>query len=62
KKLCARWMPHLLTTDQKCIRMRNSQACLAHFNRFKQNKVVFKRRFITVDETRIHHYTQQCEK
>ncbi|EFN86987.1 hypothetical protein EAI_01322, partial [Harpegnathos saltator] len=30
---------------------RISQACLAHFYRFKQNKMDFKRRFITVDET-----------
>ncbi|EFN76399.1 hypothetical protein EAI_16035, partial [Harpegnathos saltator] len=51
KKLCARWLPYLLTTDQKRIRMRISQACLAYFNRFKQNKMDFKRRFITVDET-----------
>ncbi|EFN84788.1 hypothetical protein EAI_00942, partial [Harpegnathos saltator] len=31
-----------------------SNACLAHFNRFKQNKMDkmdFKRRFVTVDET-----------
>ncbi|EFN75388.1 hypothetical protein EAI_06172, partial [Harpegnathos saltator] len=51
KKLCARWVPHLLTIDQKRTRMRISQACLAHFNCFKQNKMDFKRRFITVDET-----------
>ncbi|EFN89527.1 hypothetical protein EAI_01106, partial [Harpegnathos saltator] len=52
KKLYARWVPHLLTIDQKCIRMRISQACL---DRFKQNKMDFKRRFIIV-ETWIHHY------
>ncbi|EFN79195.1 hypothetical protein EAI_10189, partial [Harpegnathos saltator] len=52
KKLCARWVPHLLTiANQKRIRMRISQACSALFNRFKQNKMDFKRRFITVDET-----------
>ncbi|EFN87026.1 hypothetical protein EAI_07958, partial [Harpegnathos saltator] len=49
KKFCARWVPHLLTIDQKHIRMCISQACLAHFNRFKQNKTDFKYRFITVD-------------
>ncbi|EFN82590.1 hypothetical protein EAI_00882, partial [Harpegnathos saltator] len=43
-------VPHLLTIDQKRIRVRISQACLAHFNRFKQNKMDFrKRRFITVE-------------
>ncbi|EFN85925.1 hypothetical protein EAI_07847, partial [Harpegnathos saltator] len=45
-----------LTIDQKRIRMRISQACLA---RFKQNKTDFKRRFITVDETWTHHYTPE---
>ncbi|EFN79449.1 hypothetical protein EAI_03514, partial [Harpegnathos saltator] len=60
KKLCARWVPHLLVIDQKRIRMRISQACL---DRFKQNKTDLKFRFITVDETWIHHYTHhQSEK
>ncbi|EFN79443.1 hypothetical protein EAI_11368, partial [Harpegnathos saltator] len=56
KKLCAKWVPHLLIIGQKRIRMRISQACL---DRFKQNKIDFKRRFITVDETWIHHYTPE---
>ncbi|EFN80511.1 hypothetical protein EAI_05650, partial [Harpegnathos saltator] len=37
----------LLTIGQKRIRMRISQASL---DRFQQNKMDFKRRFITVDE------------
>ncbi|EFN81947.1 hypothetical protein EAI_11653, partial [Harpegnathos saltator] len=37
-------VPHLLTIDQKRTRVRISQA-------FKQNKMDFKRRLITVDET-----------
>ena len=37
RKLCARWVPHLLTIDQKRIRMRISQACL---DRFQQKKVM----------------------
>ncbi|EFN80157.1 hypothetical protein EAI_06609, partial [Harpegnathos saltator] len=60
KKVCARWVPHLLIIDQKLqmqnIRMRISQACL---DRFKQNKMDFKRRFITVDEIWIYHYTPE---
>jgi histone-lysine N-methyltransferase SETMAR len=35
KKLCARWVPHLLTADQKCTRMKTSEQCLEHFNRNK---------------------------
>lgn len=59
KKLSARWVPHLLTVDQKRIRMKISQACL---DRFKKNKMDFKRRFITVDETWIHHYTPETKE
>ncbi|EFN86370.1 hypothetical protein EAI_04267, partial [Harpegnathos saltator] len=51
RKLCARWVPHLLTIDEKRIRMRISRARL---DRFKQNQMDFKRRFITLDETWIH--------
>ena len=59
KKLSARWVPHLLTVDQKRIRMNISQACL---DRFKRNKMDFKRRFKTVDETWIHHYTPETKE
>jgi histone-lysine N-methyltransferase SETMAR len=33
KKLCARWVPCLLTADQKCIRMKISEQCLERFNK-----------------------------
>ena len=59
KKLSARWVPHLLTVDQKRIRMKISQACL---DRFKRNKMDFKRRFITVDVTWIHHFTPEIKE
>ena len=55
----ARWVPHLLTVDQKRIRMKISQACL---DRFKRNKMDFKRRFITVDETWFHHFTPETKE
>jgi len=35
KKLCARWVPRLLTENQKRIRMKISEQCLEHFNRNK---------------------------
>ena len=54
KKLCARWVPRLRTADQKRTRMKNSEQCLERFNK---NKTDFVRRFITMDETWIHHYT-----
>ncbi|EFN88354.1 hypothetical protein EAI_02487, partial [Harpegnathos saltator] len=36
-----------------------SQACL---DRFKRNKMGFKRRFVTVDETCIRHYTTRAKE
>jgi len=59
KKLSARWVPRLLTVDQKSIRMNVSQECL---NIFKRNPTNFLRRFITVDETWIHHYTPEMKQ
>jgi histone-lysine N-methyltransferase SETMAR len=33
KKLCARWVPRLLTADQKHTRMKMSEQCLERFNK-----------------------------
>jgi histone-lysine N-methyltransferase SETMAR len=52
KKLCARWVPRLLTADQKRTCMKISEQCLERFNK---NKTDFVRRFITMDETWMHH-------
>jgi histone-lysine N-methyltransferase SETMAR len=32
KKLCARWVPRMLTADQKRTRMKVSKQCLERFN------------------------------
>ena len=53
EKFCARWVPHLLTADKKRTHMKISEQCLERFNK---NKTDFVRRFITMDETWIHHY------
>lgn len=58
KKLSARWVPRLLTLDQKRVRMQNSQHCL---DRFQRNKSDFLRRFVTTDETWVHHYTPESK-
>jgi len=58
KKLCARWVPRLLTADQKRIRMKVSEQCWERFNR---NKTDFVHRFIIMDETWIHHHTQESK-
>jgi histone-lysine N-methyltransferase SETMAR len=54
KKLHARWVPRLVTADQKRTRMKISEQCLERFNK---NETDFVRRFIIMDETWISHYT-----
>ena len=56
EKLCARWVPRLLTIDQKRIRVTTSEQNLAHFN---SNPKEFLRRFVTMDETWIQYYTAE---
>jgi histone-lysine N-methyltransferase SETMAR len=60
KKLCARWMPRLLTADQKCTHMKISEQCLERFNKIKL--ILCFCRFITMDETWIHHYTPESKQ
>jgi histone-lysine N-methyltransferase SETMAR len=59
KKLCSRWVPRLLTADEKRTRMKISEQCLERLNK---NKTDFVRRFITMDETWIHHYTPESKQ
>lgn len=59
EKLCARWVPRLLTVDQKLIRKNISTANLALY---KRNPSEFLRRFVTVDETWVHHYTPETKE
>lgn len=58
RKLSARWVPRLLTLDQKRVRMNISKDLLAQFRR---NQSEFWRRLITVDETWVHHYTPETK-
>ncbi|KMQ91973.1 histone-lysine n-methyltransferase setmar [Lasius niger] len=57
KKLSARWVPRLLTVDQKQNRVRCTKDGLQLFQRNPQD---FRRCFVTVDETWIHHYTPEA--
>ena len=58
RKLSARWVSRLLTVDQKRVRMNIFNGLLAQFRR---NKSEFWLRLITLDETRIHHYTPETK-
>ncbi|XP_014485934.1 PREDICTED: uncharacterized protein LOC106750247, partial [Dinoponera quadriceps] len=59
KKLSARWVPRLLTPDNKRNRETTSEQCLTLF---KRNPKEFLRRFVTVDETWIHWYTPETKE
>jgi len=59
RKLCARWVPRLLTMEQKQRREDVSIECLAMFH---SNKAEFLRRFITMDETWVHHFTPETKE
>lgn len=59
RKLCARWVPHLLNADQKLMRKQFSQQSL---DRFNSNRTDFVRRLVTMDETWVHHYTPETKQ
>ena len=59
RKLCARWVSRLLTIDQKSIRVTTSEQNLVYLNRSPEE---FLRRFVTRDETWIHHYMRCVRK
>ena len=59
KKLCTKWVPWLLTANQKCTRVKISEQCLEGFN---ENKTDFVCQFLTMGETWIHHYTPESKQ
>ncbi|CAK9803082.1 Protein GVQW3 [Anthophora quadrimaculata] len=56
RKLLSKWVPRLLTPDQKQQRLGDSERCLELFKRDKKD---FLRRYVTMDETWIHYYTPE---
>ncbi|XP_055310682.1 protein GVQW3-like, partial [Sitodiplosis mosellana] len=59
RKLFSKWVPRLLTVDQKQQRVDDSEACLELFRR---NEKDFLRRYVTMDETWIHHFTPESNR
>ena len=59
RKLLSKWVPRLLTVDQKRQRVVDSERYLVLFRRNKPN---FLRRYVTMDETWIHHYTPESKR
>ena len=59
RKLCVRWVSSLLTMEQKQRREDVSIECLAMFH---DDTTDFLRRFITMDDTWIHHFTPEIKE
>lgn len=59
KKLSARWVPRMLTPDQKRSRVLHSEASLA---KFSADPDEFLSRFVTVDETWVHHFDPESKQ
>jgi len=59
RKVCAKWVPHSLTMEQKHTRARLSRQ---HLKLFRKNKVDFVRRLITMDETWVYHHDPQSKQ
>ncbi|UYV63965.1 hypothetical protein LAZ67_2006164 [Cordylochernes scorpioides] len=59
RKLSARWIPKLLTPNQKAVRRKLSSDNLALF---EANPEEFINRFFTMDETWAHHFTHESKQ
>ena len=59
RRLCSRWLPRLLTIDQKSSRVTTLEHNLAYFN---CNPQEFLRQFVTIDETWKYHYTPESRE
>jgi hypothetical protein len=59
QKLCAKWVPRVLTIDQNQQSVDVTEQCLAIFNR---NKDEFFRRYFTMDVTWLLHNTPESNR
>ena len=53
KKLTARWVPRMLTLAQK---RQRTVLCEQHLTNFRTDRKLFIERYVTMDETWVHHY------
>lgn len=58
RKISARWVPRLLTGNQKQVRSEIAERLL---NRFQREGEAFLQRIVTCDETWVHHYTPESK-
>ncbi|GFX09695.1 mariner transposase [Trichonephila clavipes] len=59
RKLYARWVPCLLTLEQK---QRCEDVSIEHLAKFHNNKAEFLCCFITMEVTWVHHFTPETKK
>lgn len=59
RKVSARWVPRLLTPLLKRTRLAMSRANVALI---EADHDMFSERFVTMDETWVHHYTPECKR
>ena len=59
RKLCSKCVQRLLTVNQKQQRVDDSERCL---QRFQHNKKEFLHKYVTMDETWIHHFTPESNR
>ena len=59
RKLFSKWVPCVLTLDQKHQRVDDFERNL---KLFKRNKKDFLRQYVTMDETLIHYYTPESKR
>ena len=59
RNLIVKWVPLLLTIDEKRQHVRDFKSCL---NLFNHNPSDFMRRLVTIDETWIHHYSPEYKE
>lgn len=59
RKVCARWVPRLLTKIQRLGRL---EICQRHTARFAKEGDAFLSRIVTCNETWVHHYTPESKQ
>lgn len=59
RKVCAKWVPHLLTDEQKALRV---TLCAAHLRRHRREGAAFLHRIVACDETWAHSWEPELKR
>ena len=58
RKLCSKWVPRLLTVDQKQQHIKDIERC---YQPFQCNEKEFLCKYVAMDETWVHHFTPESK-